>query len=156
MAPPEFRGYGNLRSLDSFRVRGYGLPGHITSVGTPKGRHCPREVPSCSQASALAPAFLLAPCKRRRRALSPLRKTLSSHASGKKKQHKHKLFGLDFPRTFLTLTPGRPWIKKFLPITGAAEKRTFAPKLLKGDGKRTRNAHFRRFLQIFADFRLAL
>ena len=45
--------------------------------------------------------------------------------SGKKKQHKHKLFGPDFPRTFLTLTPGRPWVKKFLPITGAAEKRTF-------------------------------
>ena len=45
--------------------------------------------------------------------------------SGKKKQHKHKLFGPDFPRTFLTLTPERPWVKKFLPITGAAEKRTF-------------------------------
>ena len=45
--------------------------------------------------------------------------------SGKKKQHKHKLFGPDFPRTFLTLTPGRPWVKQFLPITGAAEKRTF-------------------------------
>ena len=47
--------------------------------------------------------------------------------SGKKKQHtsKHKLFGPDLPRTFLTLTPGRPWVKKFLPITGAAEKRTF-------------------------------
>ena len=45
--------------------------------------------------------------------------------SEKKKQHKHKLFGPDFPRTFLTLTSGRPWIKKFLPITGAAEKRTF-------------------------------
>ena len=44
--------------------------------------------------------------------------------SGKEKQHKHKLFGPDFPRTFLTLTPGRPWVKKFLPITGAAEKRT--------------------------------
>ena len=38
---------------------------------------------------------------------------------------KHKLFGPDFPRTFLTLTPGRPWVKKFLPITGAAEKRIF-------------------------------
>ena len=34
--------------------------------------------------------------------------------SGKKKQHKRKLFGPDFPRTFLTLTPGRPWVKKFL------------------------------------------
>ena len=45
--------------------------------------------------------------------------------SGKKKQHKHKLLGPDFPRTFLTLTPGRPWVKKFLPITGAAEKRPF-------------------------------
>ena len=44
---------------------------------------------------------------------------------GRKKQHKHKLFGPDFPRTFLTLTPGRPWVKKFLPTTGAAEKRTF-------------------------------
>ena len=45
--------------------------------------------------------------------------------SGKEKQHKHKLFGPGFPRTFLTLTPGRPWVKKFLPITGAAERRTF-------------------------------
>ena len=43
---------------------------------------------------------------------------------GRKKQHKHKLFGPDFPRTFLTLTPGCPGVKKFLPITGAAEKRT--------------------------------
>ena len=45
--------------------------------------------------------------------------------SGKKKQHKHKLFGPDFPRTFLTLTPGCPGVKKFLPTTGAAGKRTF-------------------------------
>ena len=45
--------------------------------------------------------------------------------SGKKKQHKHKLFGPDFPRTFMTLTPGRPGVKKFLPTTGAAGKRTF-------------------------------
>ena len=45
--------------------------------------------------------------------------------SGKKKQHKHKLFGPDFPRTFLTLTPECPGVKKFLPITGAAEKCTF-------------------------------
>ena len=36
-----------------------------------------------------------------------------------------ELFGPDFPQTFLTLTPGRPWVKKFLPITGAAEKCTF-------------------------------
>ena len=45
--------------------------------------------------------------------------------SGKEKQHKHKLFGPDFPRTFLTLTPGCPAAKKFLPTTGAAGKRTF-------------------------------
>ena len=45
--------------------------------------------------------------------------------SGKKKQHKRKLFGPDFPRTFLTLTPGCPGVKKFLPITGATEKCTF-------------------------------
>ena len=45
--------------------------------------------------------------------------------AGKKKQHKHKLFGPDFPRTFLTLTPGCPGVKKFLPTTGAAGKRTF-------------------------------
>ena len=50
---------------------------------------------------------------------------MESFLSGKKKQHKHRLFGPDFPRTFLTLTPGRPWVKKFLPITGAVEKRTF-------------------------------
>ena len=43
----------------------------------------------------------------------------------KKKQHKHKLFGPDFPQTFLTLTPGCPRVKKFLPTTGAAGKRTF-------------------------------
>ena len=45
--------------------------------------------------------------------------------SGKKKQHKHNLFGPDFPRTFLTLTPGCPGVRKFLPTTGAAGKRTF-------------------------------
>ena len=45
--------------------------------------------------------------------------------SGKKKQHKHKLFGPDCPRTFLTLTPGCPGVKKFLHTTGAAGKRTF-------------------------------
>ena len=44
---------------------------------------------------------------------------------GRKKQHKHKLFGPDFPWTFLTLTPGCPGVKKFLPATGAAGKRTF-------------------------------
>ena len=45
--------------------------------------------------------------------------------SGKKKQHKPKLFGPDFPRTFLTLTPECPGVKKFLPTAGAAGKRTF-------------------------------
>ena len=48
-----------------------------------------------------------------------------SEKAGKKKQHKHKLFGPDFPRTFLTLTPGCTGVKKFLPTTGAAGKRTF-------------------------------
>ena len=45
--------------------------------------------------------------------------------SGKAKQHKHKLFGPDFLRTFLTLTPGCPGVKKFFPTTGAAGKNTF-------------------------------
>ena len=45
--------------------------------------------------------------------------------SGKKQQHKRKLFGPDFTRTFLTLTPGCPGVKKFLPTTGAAGKRIF-------------------------------
>ena len=44
--------------------------------------------------------------------------------SEEKKQHKHELFGPDLPRTFLTLTPGCPWVKRFLPIIRAAEKRT--------------------------------
>ena len=61
--------------------------------------------------------------------IDTLRRTVlrSSHAPcfREEKQHKHKLFGPDFPRTFLTLTPRRPWVKKFLPVTGAAEKRTF-------------------------------
>ena len=59
-------------------------------------------------------------------ASSPVEKRfLHAIFQGRKKQHKHKLFGPDFPRTFLTLTPGRPWVKKFLPITGAAEKPHF-------------------------------
>ena len=41
------------------------------------------------------------------------------------KQRKHKLFGVDFPRTFLTLTPGCPGVKKCFPPTRAAGKRTF-------------------------------
>ena len=39
----------------------------------------------------------------------------------KKKQHKHKLFGPNFLRTFPTHTPGCPGVKKFLPITGPQE-----------------------------------
>ena len=38
---------------------------------------------------------------------------------------KHELFSPDFPRIFLTLTLGCPWVKKCLPITGATEKRIF-------------------------------
>ena len=49
----------------------------------------------------------------------------SDQIEGRKKQHKHKVFGPDFPRTFLTLTPECPGVKKFLPTTGAAGKRTF-------------------------------
>ena len=45
--------------------------------------------------------------------------------SGKKNQRKHKLFGPNFLRTFLTLTLECPGVKKFLPITRAAGKRTF-------------------------------
>ena len=40
------------------------------------------------------------------------------------KQHKHKLFGPDFLRKSLTLTPGYPGVQKFRPVTGAAGKRT--------------------------------
>ena len=54
--------------------------------------------------------------KRPQECLSPL--------SRKKKQHKHKLFGPNFLQIFLTLTPGCPGVKKFLPISGAA-KSTF-------------------------------
>ena len=50
---------------------------------------------------------------------------VSNLFQGRKKQHKHKLFGPDFLRTFLTVTPGYPGVKKFLPTTGAAGKRTF-------------------------------
>ena len=45
--------------------------------------------------------------------------------SGKKNSININVFGPDFPRTFLTLTPGYPGVKKFLPITGAAGKRSF-------------------------------
>ena len=50
---------------------------------------------------------------------------LTSSSVREEKQHEHKLFGPDFPRTFLTLTPGCPGVKKFLPTTGAAGKCTF-------------------------------
>ena len=53
------------------------------------------------------------------------RKALRSAVIREEKQHKHKLFGPDFLRMFLTLTPGCPGVKKFLPGTGAAGKRTF-------------------------------
>ena len=46
--------------------------------------------------------------------------------SGRKNQHnKHKLYGPAFAWTSLTLTPACPWVKKFLPITGATETHTF-------------------------------
>ena len=45
--------------------------------------------------------------------------------SGKKKQHKHKHFGPDFPRTFLTLTPECPGVKKLLPTTRPQENALF-------------------------------
>ena len=64
----------------------------------------------------------------------------------RKIQHKHKLFGPDFPRTCLTLTPLCPGVKKFLPITGAAGKPTF------GGGRprfSTRTSMTRRVLETF-------
>ena len=51
--------------------------------------------------------------------------TRTNKCLGRKKQHKHKLFGPDFLRTFLTLTPGCPGVKKFLLTTGAAGKTHF-------------------------------
>ena len=56
---------------------------------------------------------------------APSKQLPRPNRQGRKKQHKHKLFGPDFQRTFLTLTPERPGVKKFLPTTGAAGKRTF-------------------------------
>ena len=46
-------------------------------------------------------------------------------SSGKKKQHKHKLFGPDFLRTFLTLTPECPGVKSFSPSSGPQENALF-------------------------------
>ena len=48
------------------------------------------------------------------------------HYSGKKKQHKHKLFGLEFLRTFPTLTPDDPGSKSFSPPPGPQENALFA------------------------------
>ena len=44
---------------------------------------------------------------------------------GRKKQHKHKLFGPDFLRTFLTLTPECPGVKSFSPSPGPQENALF-------------------------------
>ena len=44
---------------------------------------------------------------------------------GRKNSIGHKLFGPDFPRTFPTLTPGRPWVKKFLPSPGPQKNALF-------------------------------
>ena len=46
---------------------------------------------------------------------------LQSKGAGKKKHHKHTLFGPNFPRTFLTLTPGCPGVKIFSPPPGPQE-----------------------------------
>ena len=51
--------------------------------------------------------------------------TLKTENSGKEKRHKHKLFGPDFPQTFLTLTPGCPGVKKFLPPLWPQENALF-------------------------------
>ena len=49
---------------------------------------------------------------------------LKSLNSGKK-QHKHELFGPDFLRTFLTLTPECPGVKSFSPSPGPQENALF-------------------------------
>ena len=46
------------------------------------------------------------------------------------KQHKHKLLGPDFPRTFLTLTSGCPGVKKFLHTTGAAARTSMTRRVV--------------------------
>ena len=48
--------------------------------------------------------------------------------SGGKKQHKHKLFGPNFLRTFLTHTPGCPAFNNFFPISGAAGSTHFSER----------------------------
>ena len=48
--------------------------------------------------------------------------TLTSLNSGKKNNINIDFYNPDFPRTFLTLMPGCPGVKKFLPTTGAAGK----------------------------------
>ena len=64
-------------------------------------------------------------CVFTRHALDRVTRLKHGPNSGKKKQHKHKLFGPNILRTFLTLTPECPGVKKFLPTTGATGKRTF-------------------------------
>ena len=57
--------------------------------------------------------------------LCPTARIMETDVSGKKKQHKHKLFGPNLLRTCLTLAPRCPGVKKFLPPTGTAGKCTF-------------------------------
>ena len=45
----------------------------------------------------------------------PLREGIPELVQGRKKQHKHRLFGPDFLRIFLTLTPGCPGGQKVSP-----------------------------------------
>ena len=49
-----------------------------------------------------------------------LGRLLLQRSGKKKREQKHKLFGPNFLRTFVTLTPGCQGVKKFLPITRAA------------------------------------
>ena len=56
----------------------------------------------------------------------PLRASFNCLFIKEEKQHKHKFIGPDFPRTFPTLTPGCPGVKKFLPATRTAGKRIFS------------------------------
>ena len=114
----------------AFKVEGFGRDRHrVVGGGLVPGRIC-----SCPQTRTESMASLQRewmPSSSTAAKVHSLRcnkyppGTKPIHASGKKKQHKHKLFGPDFLRTFLTLAPECPWVKKFLPITGAAEKRTF-------------------------------
>ena len=46
-------------------------------------------------------------------------------------QHKHKPFGPDFLRTFLTLTTGRPGVKSFSPSAGPQRNAVFGPRFFR-------------------------